>query len=751
MEKEILLNDQGYKYRCIIDKDNISFDFDKNISFLEDLVRVEDINNSKFVYLGLRKILKVQGTNIERILPITTTEIRILRAIYNHKRDTIKSKDIIEHFKTIKNNIEISMHNFTALNKKAYDNSQKLKAEFHTNLMDILNPREFIEFLNKYNITYPINSDGEFDLSSDDVYTYKELVFNEWDKKLEDSLRLGIDDKDSKSIEKISKIRRNLLKRAVDNYSLELSMDKEWNRIEEDTINSIKDKEKRMVELDELRKNATFAEKKSINKEKLFLNDEITKLKNIRNNYAGNYVFNDLLDSCVEKFEREGVEYSEISFSNESKLKYMSEKHKDAEKFKLLFSIDKSKSIIKYADAARTLESLLFDGVVIGTEILGFDSGLDGKDYDDFKEKMEWILPVLHIYSGSVLRLHAGDSDDATMNILNALKAIKETENKINESCSDLFGEVWGVLPPPRIRIGNSIDIENNKELVDLIHEFDAVIEFNVTANYSLGRVDNLSDLPIKAYDENNIKYVFSTGGGGVYSTSINQEENIINNVQTTNEKPTKQKVDINFVENASITEEELVNDSKENKVNDEDKNLMNKFLEHKEKELEEKEEVTIEDDNDKTIELRIEPFNQIKRYKSYNEAMEEENKLFGSKPRKEIKESVKVKSELKRIKNYIKEKNIEVNEEYLKTKMGIVEKYSKDKHLSEYAKMYLFLLEKELFPELSTSFITIEYLSTCYEEKNRIEEYLKRVFLLVSEQYVNDSEEYYKYHEKVK
>ena len=728
MEKEILLNDQGYKYRCIIDKDNISFDFDKNISFLEDLIRVEDINDSKFVYLGLRKILKVQGNNIERILPITTTEIRILRAIYNHKRDTIKSKDIIEHFKTIRNDIEISMHNYTALNKKAYDNSQKLKAEFHTNLMDILSPREFIEFVNKYNITYPINSDGEFDLSSDEVYTYKELVFNEWDKKLEDSLCFSIDNNESNSLEKISKIRRNLLKRAVDNYSLELSMDKEWNKIEEDTINSIKAKEKRMAELDELRKNATFAEKKSINKEKLFLNDEITKLKNIRNNYAGNFVYNDLLDSSIEKFEREGVEYSEISFSNESKLKYMSEKHKDIEKFKLLFSIDKSKSIIKYADAARTLESLLSDGVVIGTEILGFDSGLDGKDYSDFKEKIEWILPVLHICSGSVLRLHAGSDEDATLNILNALKAIKETENKINESCSDLFGEVWGVLPPPRIRIGSSLDIEGNKELVDLIHEFDAVIEFNVTENYSLNRVDDLSNLPIKSYDENNIKYIFSTGGGGVYRTSINQEENIINNIQTTNETPTKQVVETNFVKESEKTENELINDVKENEVNEEDKELMDKFLEYKEENLK-----------------------KYNGFKNYNEAMEEENKIFASGKKKELKEIDKVKSELKRIKTYIKENDIEIDDEYFKTKINVVEKYSEDKHLSEYAKMYLFLLERELFPEIDTPFKTMEYLSTSYEQKDRIEEYLKRVLLLVSEQYVNDSEEYNKYHKKIK
>ena len=724
MEKEILLNDQGYKYKIIIDKDDISFDFDKSISFLDDLVKVENINNSKFVYIGLRKILRITNESIDKILPISTTEIKLLRAIYNHKKGVIKSRDIIGHFKSIKENIDLVMHNYNSLNKKGWNDKQELKTELHTHLIDILNPSEFIDFLNKFNITYPVNQDGDLDLNSEDVYTYKELVINEWDKKLIDKLRINTDNESNfVELESINKLRRNLLKRCIDNYELELSMDKEWSKIEEDSIKSIKEKENRMLEIDSLRKNASFKEKINLVKEKTAINDELTKLKNIRSNYASSEIYNQLLDCCLEKLRNEKIEYSEISFSNENKLKYMSDKHKDNKDFKLLLSIDRMKSISRFADISKNLEAVLDDGVVLGVEITGFEHSLEEIDYNSFKEKLEWLLPVLHIHPNSVLKIHAGEFKDSTKNILNALKAIKETENKINESCSDLFGEVWGVLPPPRIRIGHSVNICDNKELVDLLKEFDAVIEYNVSSNYSFNSNQDLNDLPLKYYEDNNIKYILASDGGGLFSTSIKQEQNIINNLQTTNIKPTRQEVKIDFVKNAKETEKEIVNESKNDIVSKKDKDLMNKYLSYKE-----------ENDLDKKV------------YSSYQEAMEDENKLFRTYKNKDLNEIEKVKTELSKIKRYINDNDVDIDEDYYNTKIGIIEKYSKDKYLSEYAKMYLFLLEKELFPEIDSSFITIEYLSTKYDEKDRIEEYLRRVFLLVSEQYVNDSEEYYRF-----
>ncbi len=727
MEKELLLNDQGYKYKIIMDNDDISFVFDKSISFLEDLVKVEKINNSKFVYVGLRKILRITNDSIDKILPITTTEIKILRAIYNNKRNVIGNRDIIEHFKAIKDSVALSMKNYSSLNKKGWQNNQLLKCDLHTHLLGILNAHEFVDFLNEFDITYPMDNNGNFDLNSDDEYTYKEIVLNGWEENIYNKIRIDID-KDSNflDLENVNKTRRNLLKRCFDKYEFELSLDKEWLKIEEDTLKSIKEKENRMLEIDNLKKNATFREKSKLLKEKILLNDELTKLRNLKSNYASSEVYNKLLDKSIVKLEKENIKYAEISLSNENKLKYLSDKHKDNSNYKLLLSLDKMKSVSKFSDAAKTLESVLNDGMVIGVNITGFEHSIEGEDYNKFKEKMEWLLPVLHVHPNSVLKLHASDFKNSTKNMLTALKAIKETEIKINESCTDLFGEVWGILPPPRIRIGHGLNVEENEELIDLLKEFDAVIEFTVSSDFALDSDKDLNTLPLEYYDRNNIKYVFATDGGGIYSTSVLQEQNIINNIQTTNIKPTRQEVKIDFVKKAKETEEEIIKESKITSVSKKDEELKNKFLAYKEESLTEK-----------------------KQYSSYQEAMEEENKLFSS--NKEITEIKKVRNELYKLKSYINDNDTLIDENYFNTKIGIVEKYSKDKYLSEYAKMYLFLVEKELFPELDTSFKTIEYLSTKYDEKDRIEEYLRRVFLLVSEQYVNDSEEYYKYSEKRK
>ena len=54
---------------------------------------------------------------------------------------------------------------------------------------------------------------------------------------------------------------------------------------------------------------------------------------------------------------------------------------------------------------------------------------------------------------------------------------------------------------------------------------------------------------------------------------------------------------------------------------------------------------------------------------------------------------------------------------------------------------MYLFLLEREMFPDLETSFKSIEYLyKNKDKEKQGFEKDLDRLFNLVIEQYDNDT-----------
>lgn len=714
IEKEILLNDQGLKVKCIIDGDDISFVFDKNISFLSKLLRIENIRDFKLVYLGLKKVLKIRGNSIERTLPISTTEVRILRAYYNAREELKSKKDISSFFKELKSKIEMSMHNMQSLNRKPWDNDQKLHTEFHTHFIEILNGKEFLDFVNKYNITFPMSIDGSLDFESGEEYTYKDIVLNGWEESLINSLSLRIDkDNSFNDLSVINKNRNNLLNRCSKVYELTLDDDREWNKtLEIIELNKTKIIDK-ISELKELKKTKTKKSQGKINDAISRLNDELTKLINYKSTYSSSVVYNELFDICLDKLSSEGIKYSEISYSNEKRIKYISDMHKGDERFKILFGMDRLKKPKEFEKMSKQLEPLLNDGMVIGADIMGAEHSLEGSSYTDFKDSLEWVLPVLHIHPNSVLRIHAGEFKESTNNVLMTLKAIKEVSNKINESCVDLFGEVWGVVPPPRIRIGHGINVEKNPELISLLQELDATVEFNISSNYTLGHVDDLSSLPLDFYHKNKINYVICTDGGGMYETSILQEQNIANNLQTIDINPRRQAVKLDYVKKSSETEKRILEDNKtlSGRVSEKDRKLYEKFIATK--------------SSDKNNE-----------YACFTDALDDENKvLFGD---EEVVESKKIDEELFRIKRYIMDNNLDYDEEYFNYRIDKVLNYN-SRNMGDFAKIYLYILERELFPEMSSSFKSVDYIRNDTVKKNKIDEELSKIYKLVCNIYESD------------
>ena len=74
---------------------------------------------------------------------------------------------------------------------------------------------------------------------------------------------------------------------------------------------------------------------------------------------------------------------------------------------------------------------------------------------------------------------------------------------------------------------------------------------------------------------------------------------------------------------------------------------------------------------------------------------------------------------------------------EYINNKIERIRELNENSNTSDNAKMYLFLLEREMFPQLITDLKSIEYLYKHKDkEKNNIEKELNRLFGLVSDQY---------------
>ncbi|MBR4178157.1 MAG: hypothetical protein IKR57_02270 [Bacilli bacterium] len=705
MEKEILLNDQGIKFKCIIDNDNIVFEFPKSLEFLKKLIKIDSFIDARYARIGLKRILRIKDNGIEKMASISTTELRVLRAIYNNIYMNNKKTNLISNFKAIKNEIKYAFDNMNQLNKKRWEDKRVIKSELHTNLIGMLSSNDFIDFLNGIDISFPLDYEGNLNFEEGKDYSYKDIVINGWEEKINDALRLPLSDVSNFNIlsEKIRN-RERLLKIYIDKYTRILSEDKEWLKTEEHIKNEITKLEIEVMELD--RKDLGLS-KDEINKRKQKIKTKMDRLKSFKSNYFANLAYSDLLDFCIDKID---ADYSEISISNEKRLRFMCDTHKNNNRVKFLYSIDRFKSEEKYKDAASHLESMLESKMTIGVEITGFEHDIN----DNFKDKLEWILPVLHMHPNSILRVHAGEFKDSSDNIYNALLAIQGAAFDINKSCMDLFGEEWGIVPPPRIRIGHSVTLEKNPELIKLIKEMGAVVEFSVSSSYALGNVNDLSKLPIDYYDKEGIDYIITTDGAGIYSTSLNQEQNIINNSSIVNVKPTKQAFKGKYVENASETEEREVEESKKDyTVKEKDKNLYERYMEYK---------------SNKGESLG---------YDSYTEALEAEKSVFFEE-NKDISEYEKVNLELFRIRRYIMDTNPDINYDYVRNRLETIERYNEDKR-SDFAKIFLYLLEREVFTEIDSSFKSLEYLSYG-NTSDEFENDLRKLFKMVSDLYYQES-----------
>ena len=136
----------------------------------------------------------------------------------------------------------------------------------------------------------------------------------------------------------------------------------------------------------------------------------INNLKHKSSSLKLSKMYSVLLAASLNKLKNEGIEYSEISFSTFSTLKYLSDEYKNREhpNFRLLMSIDRNKDVSSFKEASSELFELLKDNVVAGVDIVGLESKFNDETSKTFEESLEWIVPVLHMYPNSVLRFQDG-------------------------------------------------------------------------------------------------------------------------------------------------------------------------------------------------------------------------------------------------------------------------------------------------------------------------------------------------------
>lgn len=561
---KIKINDQNMDMYIDFKENEVHVSFtDSKLKFLTNFINVIDRNNKKIVMIGNKKICEIKDGKVIYSSKITSTEIRVLSAIHNSlNKKNVSSTEV----PVIKEKLKEQVHNIKQLNRFRWSDNQNLKTELHTHLIEILSAEEFLWLIDFMGCKIPVK-DGELNFDSDTEYTLLELVEYRYKDNVANALKLDLTKKTTfDDLITVNKNRNLLLARCSKLVKVDLSsIDKE----RKEYLEEIKKLENKISNLRE--KSSKESNKKNVNEINRRANElkkEVGQIKNKINNLDKKIdslrmseMYSLLLEVSLKKLKYEGIEYSEISFSTYNTLKYLSDEYKDKDhsNFKLLMSIDRNKSVDSFKDASFKIIDLLKDNVVNGIDIIGLENKFDNDSLKSFEESLEWIVPVLHMYPNSVLRFHAGEFKDTTENVYKTLLALKRVKTKLNVAYKKLFGKSFGMVPPPRIRIGHAVNIEQKPELIELLKEFDCIVEFNISSNYALSHISDLSTIPIDYYDKNNIKYVFSTDGGGMYSTSLLQEENIAKNLQTLGIPSSTGKLKSNYIKKAKEVEAEVI------------------------------------------------------------------------------------------------------------------------------------------------------------------------------------------------
>lgn len=254
-----------------------------------------------------------------------------------------------------------------------------------------------------------------------------------------------------------------------------------------------------------------------------------------RNNpdYAQNTIFQDKLLWIARQYERQGIEYVEISDTTLVK-KYES-LHMLEEVHQVMPKILKETGVlIRFLAAMRRIPLTIVkdsitpaDYLVKNLTVLNavmedpYVAGCDfvGEEINDIQELAPAFREIVKIARRDpdfVIRVHAGENDSLRDNVAHSIQCVKDA------------------LAPgqqmPQMRIGHglytcSLRSEKGKELLRAIRDNHIVLEFQLSSNVRLNNLNLLDKHPLHQYLRAGIHCVQGTDGGALYGTNSIDEQ----------------------------------------------------------------------------------------------------------------------------------------------------------------------------------------------------------------------------------
>lgn len=541
-----MIFNQNQIYKIYVN-DNLYFELAYDVEKEEPIIK--SFGNTPDIVIEIKRMDKIFIVVVAGIPQVT---INLNDNTFKSRLNVVPTAAVRNYIEDIKTCLEDE--DFES-NRKYYDgskidNPRKLATELHTHFMEVLNGEDFLNVVLPYIEAVGFDENGNliktFPTSSvDPRYLDEDAVFV-W-----------------KYSNKILKDKALLEKLAME---LSLPVDKQVSFLE---INRVLTKRTALVDLAgyNIARNDILA----LDYNTRNLVGQISK----KRADAKVEVYVEILKKCLEVLKKDGIKYVEFSYSNPGTIKKIMEalnyyEHPDI-KFSFLLSENRNRKGSDFcenyvvnktnyefekkrnkASVECNLKKLLklryvkgFDLMGAETEILPKDNEKDSIGADSLYDKLAAVLRVLNSFNDDeiVCRLHAGEMVEA--------KDLSSNPEKTLEIIDQIAHYENLLIPPPSIRIGHGLHINQNERYLELLKKFKVTVEINASSNFALGNIKNMKDIPYKWYVRNNIPVVLGTDGGGFYLTTGMDEsyiaqlfggKTVLNKVIQTEEKELKKR-----------------------------------------------------------------------------------------------------------------------------------------------------------------------------------------------------------------
>ena len=249
--------------------------------------------------------------------------------------------------------------------------------------------------------------------------------------------------------------------------------------------------------------------------------------------YAANTLFQDLLLWIAREYQKQGIEYAEIS--DTALLKPEEAPARLREIHEIMPAVTRETGVLLrflagirripltivrdnitpadyLASNLRTLRIVAMDPWVAGSDIIGEEIN----DILELRPVIRELVKIAGENPGFVLRIHAGENDSLRDNVANSIRCVTESLEE---------GQ-----PMPDLRIGHGLytcDLRSakGKRLLADMKEHGVTLEFQITSNVRLNNLSTLDRHPLRQYLRSGIRCVQGTDGSALYGTNSIDEE----------------------------------------------------------------------------------------------------------------------------------------------------------------------------------------------------------------------------------